>query len=106
MSPNRLLTIGCAVSAAVFALLSSPAAWADDASFARDARALGVISSGVNIVSTAQSACYFLGPRHRDPADVALRIERYLLIDSDKSRQFLVLAVREYCPENTALVDA
>ena len=102
----RSLTISCAAIGVALLAFSSPIARADDASFANDVRALGVMTSSVNMISTAESACYLLGPRRRDPADVALRMGRYLLVDPDRSRQFLVLAVNAYCPEYAGLVGA
>lgn len=91
------LAIGCGAVGVALSILGSPMAKADDASFMRDVKALGFQQASANLISTAQSACYFLGPRHRDPAEVEQRVARYLQVKPDLAHQFLVLAVNEYC---------
>jgi hypothetical protein len=98
------LKTGCAVIGATLGLLGSPVAQADDASFVRNAQALGFVQASDNIISTAQSACYFL-LRNRDPQEVEQRIVRYTRIDPPtQAHPFLVLAVNEYCPQYAGLV--
>jgi hypothetical protein len=91
--------ISCGIIAMALAALGSPPAYADDASLVRSARQLGFGISAVNLISTGESACYFIGPRKRDPDEVADRIRRYGNVSPDAARQFLVLAVQEYCPQ-------
>jgi menaquinone-dependent protoporphyrinogen IX oxidase len=93
------LKMGCAITAVTLTLSGSPVAHADDASFVRDTQALGFIQASQNLISTARSACYFIGFFNRDPDQVSDRIKRYLSVDSDKAHRFLVLAVNEYCPQ-------
>jgi hypothetical protein len=99
-------TIGCVVMGATLTLLGSPVAQADDASFVHDAQATGVSLASDNLISTAQSACYFLGPRKRDPGQVLERIIRYTRVEPEQARRFFVLAVNEYCPQYAGLVPA
>jgi len=96
---------GCVVIAATLAVLGSPTAHADDASLVRNARELGFRVSAVNVISMAQSACYFLS-RNRDPGQVADRIMRYGNVELDSAHRFLDLSVNEYCPQYAAQVGA
>jgi hypothetical protein len=98
-------TIGCTVMAVTLTLLGSPVAYADDASFVRDTKALGFQQNSVNLVSTGQSVCNFLR-LNRDPGQITDRIARYLSVDSDLARRFLVLSVDEYCPQRSAQIGA
>jgi hypothetical protein len=92
------LVKACAVAGVMLTLSGSPVAQADNASFVRDAQARGIQQASDNLISTAESACYFLN-LNRDPGQVADRIRRYLNVDPDVARQFLVLSVNEYCPQ-------
>ncbi|MEH3141292.1 MAG: DUF732 domain-containing protein [Mycobacterium kyogaense] len=84
------------------AVASPPVARADDASFVDAVHALGFPQSAPNLVSTAESACYFLR-RGRDPQQVLERILRYTRVEPDQARQFFVLATTEYCPQYSDL---
>lgn len=95
--------IACVAVGAAVSLLGSPAAAADDESFAREARSLGMYHAADNLISTARSACYMLS-RNRDPGQVEERVQRYTLATPDQSRAFFVLAVREFCPQFSGAV--
>jgi hypothetical protein len=99
------LTIGCVVMGVTLTLLGSPVAQADDAGFVRDAKALGFVQAPDNLISTAQSACYFLS-RNRDPGQVEERILRYTRVEPGQAHQFFALAVNEYCPQFAVAVGA
>lgn len=103
---RHVFSIGCVSMGLTLSLLGSPLAQADDASFVRDAKALGFLQASSNLISTAESACYLLGPRHRDPAQVEYRVARYTVVNPDQAHKFVLLAVDEYCPENAGLVGA
>ncbi len=96
--------IGC-VAISALTLLGSPMARADDASFVRDVESLGVTLSPPNLISTGQSACYFLR-RNRDLGQIEERIVRYLRVEPDRAHQFFVLAINEYCPEYRGVAEA
>lgn len=100
------LKMGCAMTAVTLALLGSPVAQADDASFVHDTQAIGFIQASQNLISTARSACYFIGFYRRDPGQITDRIMRYLNVDADMAHRFLVLAVDEYCPQYDAEIGA
>ena len=100
------LKMGCAMAAVTLTLLGSPVAHADDASFVHDTQALGFIQASQNLISTARSACYFLGFYNRDPDQISDRIKRYLNVDPDMAHRFLVLSVNEYCPQYDGRVGA
>lgn len=99
------LKAGCAaLGLTTLTLVGSPAAQADDASFVRDAKALGFVHASPSLISTAESACYFLG-RNRAPAEVEERIVRYTRISPPNlAHDFLVLATNEYCPQYAAQI--
>jgi hypothetical protein len=100
----RSLTVGGAAIGVTLGLLGSPVAQADDASFVRSAQALGFVQQSDNLISTAQSACYFL-LRNRDPQEVEQRILRYTRVPQpSQAHQFFVLAVNEYCPQYADVV--
>ena len=102
----RALTLSCVAIGATLGLLGSPAARADDADFVREVRAMGFLQASDNLISQAESACYFL-IRQRDPQEVEARIARYTRVDPpSQSHPFLVLAVRTYCPQFTDFVGA
>ncbi len=90
--------IGCAMMGVTLTVLGSAVARADNASFVSDAKALGFPQNSDNLISVARSACYFLS-RNRDPEQVAERIMRYTMVDSDVAHRFLALSVSEYCPQ-------
>jgi len=99
--------IGVAVASMSLLLLGAPGAHADDASFVRDAKALGFATNADNLISMARSACYFLyegerfssDPLRNNPPDrVAGRIMRYGNVDLNAANQFLAMSVAEYCP--------
>jgi hypothetical protein len=98
------LKMGCAMTAVTLTLLGSPVAQADDASFVHDTQALGFIQASQNLISTARSACYFLGFYKRDPDEITDRIKRYLNVDPDMAHRFFVLSVDEYCPQYDAQI--
>jgi len=100
------LKMGCAMTAVTLALLGSPVAQADDDSFVHDTQAIGFIQASQNLISTARSACYFLGFYRRDPEQITDRIMRYLNVDADMAHRFFVLSVNEYCPQFGGLVGA
>ena len=100
------LKMGCAMTAVTLTLLGSPVAQADDASFVHDTQAIGFIQASQNLISTARSACYFLGFYRRDPGQITDRIMRYLSVDADMAHRFLLLAVDEYCPQYDAQIGA
>jgi hypothetical protein len=91
-------TIGCAMASVALLLLGAPAAHADDASFVRDAKALGFVIDTDNLISMGRSACYFLS-LNRDPGQVAERIMRYGSVDLNAANRFLAMSVTEYCPQ-------
>ncbi|MDT5362568.1 MAG: hypothetical protein QOC69_4330 [Mycobacterium sp.] len=93
-------TIGCAMAsvALLLLLLGAPAAHADDASFVREAKALGFVIDTDNLISMGRSACYFLS-RTRDPGQVVERIMRYGSVDVNAANRFLAMSVTEYCPQ-------
>jgi Protein of unknown function (DUF732) len=100
----RALTTSCVAIGVTLGLLCSPVAHADDADFVREVQAMGFLQAYDNLVSQAQSACYFL-VRKRTPDEVEARILRYTRVDPpSQARPFLVLAVRTYCPQFTNLV--
>jgi Protein of unknown function (DUF732) len=89
---------------AALGLMSAPAANADDADFVRAVQEMGFLQRPDNLISQAESACYFL-VRRRHPDEVEARIVRYTRIDPpSQAHSFLVLAVRTYCPQFTGLV--
>lgn len=92
--------IGCAVTSVALLLSGAPAAHADDASFVRDAKALGfeIDSGSDNLISMGRSACYFLS-LNRDSGQVAERIMRYGSVDLNAANRFLAMSVTEYCPQ-------
>lgn len=100
------VTMGFAMTVVMLTLMGSPVAQADDASFVHDTQALGFIQASQNLISTARSACYFIGFYNRDPDQVADRIKRYLNVDPDMAHRFLVLSVNEYCPQYGGRVGA
>jgi hypothetical protein len=99
------LVMASAMTGVTLTLLGSPVAQADNASFVRDIQARGFQQASDNLISTGKSACYFLW-LNRDPGQIAERIGRYLNVDPDRGRQFLVLAVNEYCPQYSGQVGA
>lgn len=100
----RALTTNFVAIGATLGLLASPVARADDADFVRDVQAMGFLQASDNLISQAESACYFL-VRKRAPAEVEARIVRYTRVDPpSQAHPFLVLAVRTYCPQFTDLV--
>jgi uncharacterized membrane protein len=103
MRMGVLTTSGIAIGA-VLGLLGSPLARADDADFVRDVKAMGFLQASDNLISQAESACYFL-VRKRSPEEVQARIARYTRVDPpSQAHLFLVLAVKTYCPQFTDLV--
>jgi hypothetical protein len=91
-------TIACTIASVALLLLGAPAAHADDASFVRDAKALGFATNTDNLISMGRSACYFLS-LNRDPGQVAERIMRYGNVDPNAANRFLDMSVTEYCPQ-------
>ena len=101
---SSVVTSGCVSLCVMVALSGAPSARADNASFVREAKALGFVQAADNLISTARSACYFLS-RNRSPGEVEERILRYTMIDPPNlAHQFFVMAVNEYCPQYAALV--
>ncbi len=104
---------GCSMMIMIFALLATPLAQADEASFLAGARALGFEEDDNLLIRMALSACRFLQPHlNRHPVEVEEHISRYASLEPasvpDPSRppepapdphRFLVLSVTEYCPE-------
>jgi hypothetical protein len=98
---NSTRHIGCAMMGIAIALLGTPAAQADEASFLAGARALGLQQSDDVLIRTALSACRFLengelerfagGPGRREafgypnlrrlPQDVEQHIARHLNLE-------------------------
>ena len=102
----RALTTGGVAIGVTLGLLGPPVAQADDVGFVRAAQALGFVQASDNLISTAQSACYFL-LRNRDPQEVEQRILRYTRVNDPKQvHPFFVLAVNEYCPQYADVVGA
>ena len=100
----RVLMTGCVAALMTLGALASPAAHADDADFVHDVKAMGFYNASDNLISQAESACYFL-IRRRSPDEVEARIARYTRVDPpSQAHPFLVLAVRTYCPQFTDLV--
>lgn len=100
----RAILTGCFAIGVTLGPLATPVAQADDASFVHSAKALGFVQASDNLISTAQSACYFL-VRNRDPQEVEQRILRYTRVDPPSQvHPFFVLAVNEYCPQYAGLV--
>jgi hypothetical protein len=98
------LTTGCVAIGVTLGLLGAPAAQADDADFVRDAQAMGFFQAYDNLISQAESACFFL-TRNKTPQEVEARILRYTRIDPpSEAHSFLVLAVNTYCPQFAGVV--
>lgn len=93
-------TIGGILTGVALALVGSPPAQADDASFVSAAQSLGFVHAPANLISTGRSACYFLS-RNRHPGQVLERIVRYTRMEPEPARQFFALAINEYCPQYT-----
>jgi hypothetical protein len=100
----RSAAIGCIVMGVVLALLGSPVARADDASFVRNAKSLGFVHSSPNLVSIAKSGCNVLSYNNRIPGEIEERIQRYARVSPDQAHQFFVSAVNEYCPQYSGVV--
>jgi hypothetical protein len=96
-------TIGCTAIAVTLTLLGSPLAHADDASFVRDAKALGFQQNSVNLLSSGRSVCYVLRLGNRNPQEITDRIARFLNVSGDLAHQFTVLSVNEWCPQYSNL---
>jgi hypothetical protein len=89
------------------ALLGSPVAQADNASFVAETRALGFQQWDDVLIRMGLSACRFLQPHlRRTPVDVQEHIMRYAGVDPDQAHRFLVLSVNEYCPQYAGRVGA
>ena len=100
----RSSIIGGATAALALGLLGSPAAQADDIDFVHAVQSLGFIQRADSLISTAQSACYFLS-LNRSPQEVEARIVRYTRIDPpSQAHTFFVLAVNTYCPQYAGFV--
>jgi hypothetical protein len=105
---KRAFTTGCVAIGVTLGLLSSPLAQADDwapspspgdADFVRNVQAIGFLQGYDNLVSQAQSACYFF-VRNRGADEIEARIARYTRVDPPtQAHPFLVLAVNTYCPQ-------
>lgn len=96
-----MLKMGTATGGALIGVLLtlvSPPAQADDSGFVSQAKALGFQQASDNLISTAQSACYFLR-RNRDPGQVSNRISRYLNVDAGLAQRFFEMSINEYCPQ-------
>lgn len=87
----------------MIAVTAPPVARADDASFVDTVHSWGFPQSAPNLVSTAESACYFLR-RGRDPQQVLERIERYTRVEADLAREFFALAIAEFCPQYSGVI--
>ena len=95
----RVLATGCVAIGLMLGLPGAPAAHADDADFVREAQAMGFLQASDNLISQAESACYFF-VRNRDAEEIEARIVRYTRIDPpSKAHSFLVLAVNTYCQQ-------
>lgn len=97
----RMRRIAIAIGGALIGVplfVPPPPARADDAGFVSEAKALGFQHGRDNLLSTARSACYFLG-LNRDPAQVTDRISRYLSVDDHQAARFFAMSVNEYCPQ-------
>lgn len=100
----RALTTGCVAIGVTLGLLGAPIAQADDADFVREVQAMGFLHASDNLISQAESACYFL-TRNRTPQEVEARIARYTrVVPPSQAHPFLVLAVNTYCPQFADLV--
>jgi len=103
--PRYVRRIGCAMM--TLALLGSPVAQADNASFVAETRALGFQQWDDVLIRMGLSACRFLQPHlRRTPVDVQEHIMRYAGVDPDQAHRFLVLSVNEYCPQYAGRVGA
>ncbi len=97
-----------AVVAAVIGLtlgVPLPMAHADNDSFVNEAKSLGFQHADESLITTGQSACYFL-TRNRDPREITERISRYLVVNDDLARRFLVMSVDQYCPHFRSRIGA
>ena len=109
----RALITGCVAIGVTLGLLSAPVAQADewapspspgDADFVRKVHDMGFLQAYDNLVSQAQSACYFF-VRNRGADEIEARIARYTRVDPPTlAHPFLVLAVSTYCPQFTGRV--
>lgn len=98
MKIRALVASGAMVGMSI-GLFGSPVAKADDADFVRDAQAMGFYQASDNLLSQAESACYFF-LRNRSADEIEARIARYTQVDPpSKAHQFLVLTVNTYCPQ-------
>lgn len=95
---RRIATTIATVCVGSTLTLLCPTAQADNESFVSATRALGFQQGAANLVSTAESACYFLS-LNRDAGQVSDRISRFLAVDAGSARTFLVMSVDEYCPQ-------
>jgi hypothetical protein len=102
--PKYAKRIGCTIVGMTLALLGTPVAQADNASFVAAARALGFLQSPDNLIRSGRSACYFL--IRENPEEVADHIKRYASVAFGQANDFLVLSVNEYCPQYSGRVGA
>jgi hypothetical protein len=105
---RKNMWVGSAMTGMTVALLGAPVAHADDASFLAAVTSVGFQQRPVNLIEAARSVCYafWVGDRLRadptrdNPPDlVENRIARNLLVSPYQAHQFLILSVKEYCPQ-------
>lgn len=103
----RTAVAGAATLVAVTAMLSgaTPAAHADNDSFAAAAQALGFQRSADALIRSGRSLCYFLW-LNWPPEPLIDRTMRYGAVSFEVAQQFLKLSVTEYCPQYSNVVGA
>lgn len=97
-------TLGCIALGLALAFQIVPMAQADEESFVRSAREIGLPFAPTNLKSIAQSACNMLSYNNRIPSEIEARIQRYTRVDPLQARQFFVLSVTEYCPQYLGVI--
>ncbi|MDF3339484.1 DUF732 domain-containing protein [Mycolicibacterium septicum] len=91
------------IAGMMLAIATSPVAQADDAGVIRDAHAIGIANSDVNIISAGRSVCYVLRLGNRPPAEISAKIARNFVIDQDQARRFSLVSANEWCPQWSSL---
>jgi hypothetical protein len=95
---------GCIAVGLTVGFLGAPTAQADNESFVKSAKALGLPFAAPSLIATARSACNMLWYNNRPTFEIEERIVRYTRAEPAQAHQFFVLAVNEYCPQYAGLV--
>jgi hypothetical protein len=103
-----------AVMGLTLAVPGAQVANADNETFVAAAHALGFPQWDDVLIRLARHSCYSLDVpagvwpdlTRRGPDDVTRYVMKYGAVEWDPARQFVVLAVNEYCPQYSGLVGA